>query len=152
MIKSLLICIFIFSESKQIFVTKYEAEKEKLPIPKEEDTNSKWQKQEEALKNEEPIAESGRIFVRNLAYTTTEDDLRSLFVTYGPLAEVNLPVDKISRKPKGFGTVEFMMPEHAARAHSELDGTSLNGRMLHILPGKSKVSLTDRLQEGVKIV
>lgn len=39
---------------------------------------------------------------------------------------------------KGFGTVTFLMPEHAVKAYSELDGTILHGRMLHLLPGKAK--------------
>lgn len=43
----------------------------------------KWKTQEEALKNEETIAESGRMFLRNLLYTTTEDDIRKLFEKYG---------------------------------------------------------------------
>ena len=58
-------------------------------------------------------------------------------MSIGPLAEVNLPIDKITRKPKGFGTVLFLMPEHAVKAYEELDGSVLNGRMLHLLPGKS---------------
>lgn len=39
--------------------------------------------QEEALKNEESIGESGRIFLRNLAYTSTEEDIEKLFSKYG---------------------------------------------------------------------
>lgn len=64
------------------------------------------------------------------------------------MTEVNLPVDRITRKPKGFGTVTFMMPEHAVKAYTELDGSILNGRMLHILPGKSKITPEDLLQNG----
>lgn len=103
--------------------------------------NIKWKKQEEALKEEESIAESGRIFIRNLTYTTTEDDVRKLFEKYGPLSEVDLPVDRITRKPKGFGTITFLMPEHAVKAYNELDGSVLHGRMLHLLPGKANASL-----------
>lgn len=44
---------------------------------------SKWMNQEEALKNEESIGESGRIFLRNLAYTSTEEDIEKLFSKYG---------------------------------------------------------------------
>ena len=64
------------------------------------------------------------------------------------MTEVNLPIDKNTRKPKGFGTVTFMMPEHAVKAYSELDGSILNGRMLHILPGKSKTP-EDLLDNGM---
>lgn len=41
-----------------------------------------------------------------------------------------------------------MMPEHAVKAYTELDGSILNGRMLHILPGKSKITPEDLLQNG----
>lgn len=56
---------------------------------------------------------------------------------------MNLPVDKVTRKPKGFGIITFLMPEHALRAYTELDGSALDGRMLHLLPGKAKTSLED---------
>lgn len=56
----------------------------------------------------------------------------------GPITEVNLPIDKVTRKLKGFGVVTFLMPEHAVKAYSDLDGSVLHGRMLHLLPGKSK--------------
>ncbi|EFN75799.1 Probable RNA-binding protein 19 [Harpegnathos saltator] len=131
-----------FLDGKQIFVSKYEQRK-----GSGEDSNSKvdvkWKKQGEMLKDEESIAESGRMFIRNLTYTTTEDDVRKLFEKYGPLSEVNLPVDKVTRRLKGFGTVTFLMPEHAIKAYTELDGSVLDGRMLHLLPGKAKTSLED---------
>lgn len=138
-----------FLDGKQLFVTKYE-EKSEIKENESGDTNNyniKWKKQEEALKDEESIAESGRMFIRNLAYTTTEDDVKKLFEKYGPLSEVNLPVDRVTRKPKGFGTITFLMPEHAIKAYSELDGSILNGRMLHLLPGKAKASLMDHLDQ-----
>lgn len=117
------------------------------------------------MKSEESIAESGRMFIRNLSYTTTEDDIRKLFEKYGnsfscpqcdaydiniifylgPLTEVNLPIDRITRKLKGFGTITFLMTEHAVKAYSELDGSILDGRMLHLLPAKMKIdSLEDK--------
>lgn len=83
------------------------------------------------------------MFIRNLTYTITEDNIRQLFEKYGPLTEVNLPVDRVTRKPKGFGTITFLMPEHAIKAYTELDGSVLDGRMLHILPGKAKAYLED---------
>ncbi|XP_053983354.1 probable RNA-binding protein 19 [Hylaeus volcanicus] len=137
-----------FLGGKQIFVTKYEAKEEK---PKEEqngsNSNVRWKNQEEALKDEESIAESGRMFIRNLSYTTTEDDIRKLFEKYGPLTELNLPVDRITRKPKGFGTVTFLMTEHAVKAYGELDGTIVDGRMLHLLPGKAKLNPMEQFDE-----
>ncbi|XP_016982398.1 probable RNA-binding protein 19 [Drosophila rhopaloa] len=98
--------------------------------------NAKWKHQQDSLSKEDDISESGRIFFRNLAYTTTEEELRKLFEQFGPVVEVNLPVDKLTRKIKGFGTVTYMMPEHALKTFNALDGTDFHGRLLHLLPGK----------------
>ncbi|KAH8396219.1 hypothetical protein KR222_005541, partial [Zaprionus bogoriensis] len=98
--------------------------------------NAKWKQQQESLRSEENIGDSGRIFFRNLAYTTTEQELQQLFEQYGPIVEVNLPVDKVTRQIKGFGTVTYMLPEHAVQAFNALDGSDFHGRLLHLLPGK----------------
>lgn len=49
-----------------------------------------------------------------------------------------MPIDPVSRQPKGFATVTFVMPEHAVKAFTELDGTAFCGRMLHLLPAKTE--------------
>ncbi|XP_050436168.1 probable RNA-binding protein 19 [Adelges cooleyi] len=100
--------------------------------------NPEWQKQTDSLIHEESIAESGRIFVRNLPYIATEDELQKLFEQFGPVTESIIPVDKVSRQVKGFGLITFLMPEHAVKAYTELDGTIFHGRMMHLLPGKAK--------------
>ncbi len=98
---------------------------------------SKWRQQEETLNNlEETVGQSGRLFVRNLTYTVTEDELEALFKPFGPLAEVHLPIDKVSRQVKGFGFVTFVIPENAVQAYTKLDGTSFQGRTLHLIPAK----------------
>lgn len=102
--------------------------------------NPIWAKQEEALKDEEDISESGRIFFRNLAYTVTEDQVQEHFEKFGPIAEISLPIDVNTRKIKGFGIVTFVMPEHALKAFADLDGTIFHGRLLHLIPGKGRVT------------
>lgn len=86
----------------------------------------------------ESVADSGRLFIRNLPYTCKSEDLEDLFKGYGKLSEVYLPIDDKTKKLKGFAFVSFMFPEHAARAMDELDKTVFQGRLLHILPGESK--------------
>lgn len=84
------------------------------------------------------IAETGRVFVRNLPYSCSEDDLRSLFEKYGPLAEIHLPISKETKISKGFAHIMYMIPENAITAYSELDGSIFQGRILHILPSYEK--------------
>ncbi|XP_045700155.1 probable RNA-binding protein 19 isoform X2 [Phyllostomus hastatus] len=87
---------------------------------------------------EEDLADSGRLFVRNLPYTSTEEDLERLFSRFGPLSELHCPIDSLTKKPKGFAFVTFMIPEHAVRAYAEVDGQVFQGRMLHVLPSTIK--------------
>ncbi|XP_046390578.1 probable RNA-binding protein 19 [Ischnura elegans] len=134
-----------FLAGRQIMVNKYE-EKDKKEAEDQDKSPWNWKNQEESLQNEETIGESGRIFVRNLAYTVTMEDVEQLFAKYGPLVEVNVPVDWMTRKPKGFGTITFMIPEHAVKAYSELDGKAFHGRMLHLLPGKAKPEEDESLE------
>ena len=73
-----------------------------------------------------------RIFVGNLAYTTTAEELRRLFYGYGTLARVEIMQDRETRRSRGFGFVE--MPD-ATQAQAAIDGlnwTSLGGRTLTV--------------------
>jgi RNA recognition motif-containing protein len=72
------------------------------------------------------------IFVGNLAFTTTEQDLRQLFEPYGTVDTVRIMTDRETGRSRGFGFVE--MPDSLA-AHSAMDalnGTSLAGRALTV--------------------
>jgi multiple RNA-binding domain-containing protein 1 len=82
------------------------------------------------------IAESGRLFVRNLAYTCSEEDLTGLFTSFGPLSEVHIPLTADTKQSKGFAYVLFMFPTDAVKAYAALDGTIFQGRLLHILPAQ----------------
>ncbi|XP_064153727.1 probable RNA-binding protein 19 isoform X1 [Anguilla rostrata] len=93
---------------------------------------------------EEDVSESGRLFVRNLSYTCTEQELTDIFTKHGPLSEVHFPIDSLSKKPKGFAFITYMMPEHAVTALADLDGHIFQGRMLHILPSTVKKEKSDQ--------
>ncbi|KAI9475032.1 Multiple RNA-binding domain-containing protein 1 [Coemansia sp. RSA 989] len=84
------------------------------------------------------IQETGRLFVRNLSYMATEDDLRQTFEPFGPLSEVHMPISKDTKRPKGFAYILYLLPEHAVNAYKALDNKVFLGRLLHVLPGKEK--------------
>ncbi|XP_057365562.1 probable RNA-binding protein 19 [Daphnia carinata] len=132
-----------FHAGHRISVVKSEKKAKLIEHPQIQKKNEAWIRQENDMKKEETVAESGRIFIRNLAYTVTEEDLEALFSRYGPLAETHLPIDKYSRKIKGFAFVTYVIPENAVRAHTALDGTAFQGRMLHLIAGKPKPSEED---------
>lgn len=107
-------------------------------IAKEKKTNKArpWENKMVEDNEDESIAETGRLFIRNLPYTTTEEDLTKLFETYGQLTEMSLLVDKNTGKSIGLAYVTYMFPEHAVKAFTELDRQIFQGRLLHILPSK----------------
>lgn len=105
---------------------------------KKEKKNEKEEKEEEK-KEEEQVEEqddTGRLFVRNLPFSASEDDLYKLFKKHGDISEVHIPIDRETKKPRGMAYVTFMLPEVAAQAHAALDGSIFQGRLLHIMPAK----------------
>ena len=74
--------------------------------------------------------------MKNLPFTCMEEELTSLFATYGPLNSVHIALDKEKKSSKGFGFVQFMIPEHADTASKQLTGSAFQGRLLHIVPAK----------------
>ena len=78
------------------------------------------------------------IYVGNLAYSVTEDELRDLFGEFGEVSTVNLISDKFSGQSKGFAFVE--MPENSAadNAIKELNGKAVKGRALKVNQAKPR--------------
>ncbi|KAI0632765.1 hypothetical protein C8Q77DRAFT_1058693 [Trametes polyzona] len=80
------------------------------------------------------ILQTSRLFLRNLAFTCTEDELRELFERHGEVSQVHLVLDPTTKQSKGLAYVSFAKPEAALAAYEALDKTSFQGRLLHILP------------------
>ncbi|XP_073438658.1 probable RNA-binding protein 19 [Dendrobates tinctorius] len=100
--------------------------------------NRPWEQRQNDSEVQEDLSDSGRLFVRNLPYSCTEEDLETLFSKYGPLSEIHFPIDKLTKKPKGFAFITYLITEHAVKAYAEVDGHIFQGRMLHILPSTVK--------------
>ncbi|KAI4370303.1 hypothetical protein MLD38_018667 [Melastoma candidum] len=82
--------------------------------------------------------ESGRLFVRNLPYSATEEELEELFSQYGKVVEVHIVVDKETRRSKGIAYIQYAFPESASRSIAEIDDSIFQG--LHVLPAVQKNS------------
>jgi len=79
-----------------------------------------------------------RLFVGNLAYSTTEADLRSYFGTIAPPSQVVLPVDRETGRPRGFAFVEFADRAHAEQAIQRFNGQVFNGRPLAVSEARAR--------------
>ncbi|KAJ8106774.1 hypothetical protein OPT61_g9319 [Boeremia exigua] len=87
---------------------------------------------------EDKIRETGRLYLRNLHFEVSEEDIRGQFSKYGSLDEVHVPLKKVDGKGKGFAFVQFKDPEDAVKAFDENDRTIFQGRLLHIISAKAK--------------
>jgi RNA recognition motif-containing protein len=79
-----------------------------------------------------------KIYVGNLAYSVTEDQLQSAFGAFGDVASVSLITDKFSGQSKGFGFVEMPDNSSADTAIKSLDGTPLGGRNMKVNQAKPR--------------
>src|SRR6266481_2760035 len=73
-----------------------------------------------------------KLFVGNLSFNTTENDLHDAFAAHGTVRETNLMMDRMSGKPRGFGFVTMSTPEEAQKAIDALNGASMDGRNLTV--------------------
>ena len=75
---------------------------------------------------------STRLYVGNLSYNTTENQLQDLFSQHGPVTNVDLIMDKFSGRPRGFGFVTMETQEGADAAVQALNGKNVGGRDLTV--------------------
>jgi RNA recognition motif-containing protein len=81
---------------------------------------------------------SARLFVGNIPYSTTEDDLRALFARCGTVANVRVIMDFGTGRSKGYGFVEMGTPQEAERAIRELNNSALGGRTIIVNEARSR--------------
>jgi RNA recognition motif-containing protein len=75
---------------------------------------------------------SAKLFVGNLSFKITENDLQDAFAAHGTVVEANLMMDRVSGRPRGFGFVTMSTPEEAQKAIDALNGKELDGRALTV--------------------
>jgi cold-inducible RNA-binding protein len=84
---------------------------------------------EEVMKN---------IYVGNLSYSATEDQIRSMFEAYGPVDRVSIVTDRDTGQPRGFAFVEMSDDDAAGKAMDGLNGMNLDGRNLTVNEARPK--------------
>jgi RNA recognition motif-containing protein len=72
------------------------------------------------------------IYVGNLAYSVTQEQLESIFAEYGTVKRVYLPTDKETGRPRGFGFVEMENENDESEAIDKLDGAEWFDRVLKV--------------------
>jgi len=73
-----------------------------------------------------------KLFVGNLSFNTTENDLQDMFAAHGTVTEANLMMDRATGRPRGFGFVTMSSAEEAQKALEALNGSSVDGRALTV--------------------
>jgi len=85
---------------------------------------------------------SNKLFVGNLSFDTTENDLQDAFAAHGTVTETNLMMDRVSGRPRGFGFITMSTPEEAQKAIAALNGAQLGGRALTVNVAKPREERT----------
>ncbi len=75
---------------------------------------------------------ASKIFVGNLEFSTTREEIAALFAEAGQVQDVFLPLDRATARPRGFAFVEFGTAEEAAQAIERFNGHELGGRPLRV--------------------
>jgi RNA recognition motif-containing protein len=75
---------------------------------------------------------NSKLFVGNLSFNTTENDLHDAFAAHGTVTEANLMMDRMSGRPRGFGFVTMSSEAEAQKAIEAMNGHELDGRALTV--------------------
>ena len=81
---------------------------------------------------------SNKLFVGNLSFDTTENDLQDAFAAHGTVTETNLMMDRATGRPRGFGFVTMGSAEEAQKAIAALNGKDMGGRALTVNVAKPR--------------
>ncbi|SPE53237.1 putative RNA-binding protein RbpB [Verrucomicrobia bacterium] len=79
-----------------------------------------------------------KLFVGNLSFDVTENDLQDAFAAHGTVTEANLMMDRTTGRPRGFAFITMATPEDAQKAIDALNGTMLGGRNLTVNEARPK--------------
>ena len=78
------------------------------------------------------MSQQSQLFIGNLSFKLSEEDLKATFSEFGTVLEVKLPLERGTTKKRGFGFVTFETPEQAQAAIDGLNGKEISGREIRI--------------------
>jgi RNA recognition motif-containing protein len=81
---------------------------------------------------------NSKLYVGNMSFKTSEDELRSAFSQFGTVSDVYVAMDKMTGRPRGFAFVTMGTPEEAKLAAEKLNGVDLGGRALTVNEARPK--------------
>ena len=81
---------------------------------------------------------SNKLFVGNLSFDTTENDLHDAFAAFGTVSEANLMMDRETGRPRGFGFITMSSVEEAQKAIEGMNGKDMDGRALTVNVAKPR--------------
>ena len=85
---------------------------------------------------------NSKLFVGNLSFNTTQNDLQDAFSAHGVVTEAHLPTDRMSGRPRGFAFVTMGTPEEAKAAIQAMNGSQLDGRSITVNEAKPREERT----------
>ena len=81
---------------------------------------------------------NSKLYVGNLSFKTTEDELRSAFSQFGTVTDLYVAMDKMTGRPRGFAFITMGSDEEAKAATEKMNGTDLGGRQLTVNEARPK--------------
>jgi multiple RNA-binding domain-containing protein 1 len=103
-----------------------------------------------ATVSDEDVSDTGRLFVRNLPFVASEEEISDFFKKWGDLAEVHVPRDRDTKASKGVAYVMYSLPQQAVSALAEADGAIFQGRLIHAMAAKPRPVQKDKESESHK--
>ncbi|KAK9925675.1 hypothetical protein M0R45_022946 [Rubus argutus] len=89
-----------------------------------------------------------KLYVSGLSFRTTEESLRNAFQNFGQLAEVNLVMDRIANRPRGFAFLRYETEEESQKAIEGMHGKFLDGRVIFVEEAKPRSDLRQTLKQN----
>jgi cold-inducible RNA-binding protein len=81
---------------------------------------------------------NNKLFVGNLSFDATENDLQDAFAAHGTVTETNLVMDRTTNRPRGFAFVTMSTPDEAQKAITALNGVDFHGRAIVVNVAKPR--------------